>query len=197
MSISASEISDLIKKRIKDLNLDTEARTEGTVVSLADGVARIHGVSDVMSGEMVEFPGNTYGLALNLAKDASGRSHTVETTDVTPTKGAVAGGWFGLLASLLVTGPVGLGVILGGVAAGALYGKVVDRGLDDEWVKGMADWIDPGTSALLLLVDDGFDAEVIEEIGRFEGTGEVVYSTLPSAVREDIEEALSGGGSPA
>jgi len=72
MSISASEISDLIKKRIKDLNLDTEARTEGTVVSLADGVARIHGVSDVMSGEMIEFPDNTYGLALNLERDSVG-----------------------------------------------------------------------------------------------------------------------------
>ena len=45
MSISATEISDLIKKKIKELDLDTEARTEGTVVSLADGVARIHGLS--------------------------------------------------------------------------------------------------------------------------------------------------------
>ena len=72
MSISATEISDLIKKRIKDLNLDTEARTEGTVVSLSDGIARIHGLSDVMQGEMIEFPGNTYGLALNLERDSVG-----------------------------------------------------------------------------------------------------------------------------
>ena len=135
--------------------------------------------------------------AVIVAKDAEGRTQIVETVDVTPAKGAMAGSWFGLLGSLLIAGPAGLAVILGGAAAGALYGKLVDRGLEDEWVKSMADWIDPGTSALLLLVDDGFDAEVIEEIGRFEGTGEVVYSTLPSAVREDIEEALSGGGSPA
>ena len=72
MSISATEISDLIKKKIKDLDLDTEARTEGTVVSLADGVARIHGLSDVMAGEMIEFPGNTFGLALNLERDSVG-----------------------------------------------------------------------------------------------------------------------------
>ncbi len=70
MSISATEISDLIKKKIKDLDLDTEARTEGTVVSLADGVARIHGLSDVMQGEMIEFPDNVYGLALNLGRDS-------------------------------------------------------------------------------------------------------------------------------
>jgi len=72
MSISATEISDLIKKKIKGLDLDTEARTEGTVVSLSDGIARIHGLSDVMQGEMIEFPGNTYGLALNLERDSVG-----------------------------------------------------------------------------------------------------------------------------
>ena len=72
MSISATEISDLIKNKIKSMDLDTDARTEGTVVSLADGVARIHGLSDVMQGEMIEFPGNTYGLALNLERDSVG-----------------------------------------------------------------------------------------------------------------------------
>ncbi|MFT5350967.1 MAG: F-type H+-transporting ATPase subunit alpha, partial [Gammaproteobacteria bacterium] len=72
MSISATEISELIKKKIQDFNLDTEARTEGTVVSLSDGIARIHGLSDVMQGEMIEFPGNTFGLALNLERDSVG-----------------------------------------------------------------------------------------------------------------------------
>jgi F-type H+-transporting ATPase subunit alpha len=72
MTISATEISDLIKKKIQELDLDTEARTEGTVVSLADGIARIHGLSDVMQGEMIEFPDNTYGLALNLERDSVG-----------------------------------------------------------------------------------------------------------------------------
>jgi len=72
MSISATEISELIKKKIKDFNLDTEARTEGTIVSLSDGIARIHGLSDAMQGEMLEFPGNTYGLAMNLERDSVG-----------------------------------------------------------------------------------------------------------------------------
>jgi len=72
MSISATEISDLIKKKIQSLDLDTEARTEGTIVSLTDGIARIHGLSDVMQGEMIEFPGNTFGLALNLERDSVG-----------------------------------------------------------------------------------------------------------------------------
>ncbi|MDE0158004.1 MAG: F0F1 ATP synthase subunit alpha [Gammaproteobacteria bacterium] len=72
MSISATEISELIKKKIQDFDLDTDARTEGTIVSLSDGIARIHGLSDAMQGEMIEFSGNTYGLALNLERDSVG-----------------------------------------------------------------------------------------------------------------------------
>ena len=72
MSISATEISELIKKKIQDFELDTDARTEGTIVSLSDGIARVHGLSDAMQGEMIEFPGNTYGLALNLERDSVG-----------------------------------------------------------------------------------------------------------------------------
>ena len=72
MSISATEISELIKKKIQGFDLDADARTEGTVVSLSDGIARIHGLSDAMQGEMIEFPGNTYGLALNLERDSVG-----------------------------------------------------------------------------------------------------------------------------
>lgn len=130
--------------------------------------------------------------AVIVAKDADGRPSVVETVDVTPARGALAGAWFGLFGSLLVAGPAGLAVLLGGAAAGALYGKLVDRGLDDHWVKGMADWIDPGTSALLLLVDDGLDPVVLDELRRFEGTGEVAYSTLPAGVRDAVEQALGG-----
>ncbi len=72
MQLNPSEISELIKKRIADYQAVTEARTEGTVVSLTDGIARVHGLSDVMSGEMLEFPGNTFGLALNLERDSVG-----------------------------------------------------------------------------------------------------------------------------
>ena len=130
--------------------------------------------------------------AVIVAKDAEGRSRVVETIDVTPAKGAMAGSWWGLLGGLLVGGPLAIAGVLGGAAAGALYGKLVDRGLEDDWVKSMADWIDPDSSALLLLVESGFDAEVVEELGRFEGTGEVAYTTLPEGTKAEIEEALSG-----
>jgi len=72
MAISAAEISELIKQKIQDFDLEAEAQTEGTIISLSDGIARIHGLSDAMQGEMIEFPGNTYGLALNLERDSVG-----------------------------------------------------------------------------------------------------------------------------
>ncbi|HKJ77597.1 MAG TPA: F0F1 ATP synthase subunit alpha, partial [Gammaproteobacteria bacterium] len=72
MQLNPSEISELIKKRIESFETVTEARTEGTVVSLNDGIARIHGLADVVAGEMLEFPGQTYGLALNLERDSVG-----------------------------------------------------------------------------------------------------------------------------
>src|SRR5471032_2385492 len=72
MSIKASEISDLIKARIDKFKSATEARNVGTVVSVTDGIVRIHGLADARHGEMLEFPGNTYGLALNLERDSVG-----------------------------------------------------------------------------------------------------------------------------
>ena len=72
MNLNPSEISDLIKSRIQNLDLAAQAKTEGTVVSVTDGICRIHGLADVMQGEMLEFPGNTFGLALNLERDSVG-----------------------------------------------------------------------------------------------------------------------------
>jgi F-type H+-transporting ATPase subunit alpha len=72
MQLNPSEISDLIKSRIQNFDLGVESRSEGTIVSLTDGIVRIHGLSEVMQGEMVEFPGNTYGMALNLERDSVG-----------------------------------------------------------------------------------------------------------------------------
>src|SRR5207344_1619819 len=72
MQLNASEISELIKKKIENLATGAEMRTQGTVVSVTDGICRIHGLSDVMQGEMLEFPGNTFGLALNLERDSVG-----------------------------------------------------------------------------------------------------------------------------
>ncbi len=72
MQINPSEISELIKQRIEDFDLGAEVRTEGTIVSVTDGIVRIHGLGEVMQGEMIEFPGNTFGLALNLERDSVG-----------------------------------------------------------------------------------------------------------------------------
>ncbi len=72
MSIKASEISDLIKQRIDKFEAAAEARNTGTIVSVTDGICRIHGLADVRYGEMIEFPGNLFGLALNLEQDSVG-----------------------------------------------------------------------------------------------------------------------------
>ena len=72
MQLNPSEISELIKKRVEGFDASTEARNEGTVVSVADGVVQIHGLNDVMSGEMIEFSGDIYGMALNLEQDSVG-----------------------------------------------------------------------------------------------------------------------------
>jgi uncharacterized membrane protein len=128
--------------------------------------------------------------AVIVAKDDGGRTRIIETVDVTPAKGALSGTWWGMLAGLLIGGPVFLGAAVGGAAAGALYGKLVDKGLPDQWVKDMAAWIDPGTSALLLLVDSGLDPSVLEELKRFEGIGRVAGTTLPAGIKAEVESAL-------
>src|SRR6202165_2966773 len=72
MQLNPSEISELIKSRIQGLEASADVRNQGTVISVTDGIVRIHGLSDVMQGEMLEFPGHTFGLALNLERDSVG-----------------------------------------------------------------------------------------------------------------------------
>jgi len=72
MQLNPSEISELIKSRIQNMESGAELRTQGTVVSVTDGIVRVHGLADVMQGEMLEFPGNTMGMALNLERDSVG-----------------------------------------------------------------------------------------------------------------------------
>ncbi|MFB9886057.1 F0F1 ATP synthase subunit alpha [Balneatrix alpica] len=89
--LNPSEISEIIKKRIEGLNLKSEARNEGTVVGVSDGIVQIHGLADVMYGEMIEFAGGVFGMALNLERDSVGavvlgdyqgisEGHTVQCT---------------------------------------------------------------------------------------------------------------------
>ena len=70
--IKPSEISDIIKQRIEKFDIAPEVSTEGTIVSLMDGIVRVHGLQEVCNLEMVELPGNTYGLAFNLERDSVG-----------------------------------------------------------------------------------------------------------------------------
>ena len=71
-TLNPSEISELIKQRVEQFDLSAEARNEGSVVSVSDGIVRVHGLSDAAYGEMLEFPNNTFGLALNLEQDSVG-----------------------------------------------------------------------------------------------------------------------------
>ncbi len=70
--LNPSEISDIIKQRIESLDVTVKAQNEGTVVSVSDGIIRIHGLADVMYGEMIEFEGGIFGMALNLERDSVG-----------------------------------------------------------------------------------------------------------------------------
>src|SRR5688500_20368719 len=83
MQLNPSEISELIKSRIQNLDAGARMRTEGTGVSVTDGICRIHGLSDVMQGEMLEFPKNTFRLALNRERDSVGGAVLAEYTEIT------------------------------------------------------------------------------------------------------------------
>ncbi len=72
MALKASEISRLIKERIENFEASAEARDVGTVIAVTDGIVRIHGLADARYGEMLEFPQNTFGMALNLEQDSVG-----------------------------------------------------------------------------------------------------------------------------
>ena len=72
MQLNSTEIAELIKKRIEQFDVVSEARNEGTIVSVTDGIIRIHGLADAMQGEMIELPGNRYAIALNLDRDSVG-----------------------------------------------------------------------------------------------------------------------------
>lgn len=72
MQLNSTEISELIKQRIEQFDVVSEAHNEGTIISVSDGIIRIHGLADVMQGEMIALPGNRYATALNLERDSVG-----------------------------------------------------------------------------------------------------------------------------
>ena len=95
MQLNPAEISELIKSRIEGLGASTDVRNQGTVVSVSDGIVRVHGLSDVMQGEMLEFPvaadgSQTFGLALNLERDSVGAVILARLTSAANAEAAVS-----------------------------------------------------------------------------------------------------------
>ena len=72
MQLNSNEIAELIKQRIEKFEVTSEARNEGTIMSVQDGIIRVHGLADCLQGEMIELPGNRYAIALNLERDSVG-----------------------------------------------------------------------------------------------------------------------------
>ncbi len=127
--------------------------------------------------------------AVVVVKGDNEKVHIRQTVDPSPKTGALNGSMWGLFIGLLF-GPIGpiVGAVAG-ASGGALMAKLVDIGLDDNWVKQVGEWLDPNTSALLLLVADDVHPTVLRELERFEG--KVLYCTFPDAVRHELEEALA------
>lgn len=109
IALSPSEISELIRNKIEQFKVVSEARNEGTIVSVKDGIVRLHGLADVMQGEMIEFPGGVYGLALNLERDSVGAVILGDATSLSE-------GQKGKCTGRILEVPVGRG----------LLGRVVD-----------------------------------------------------------------------
>lgn len=127
--------------------------------------------------------------AVVVTKGADGRGRVQQTVEITPGRGALLGGWLGIVAGLFA-GPAAPLVFAGGAAAGAIYGAFTDRGLDDRWIKEMAQWLEPDSSALLLLGSIHDKDVALREIGRYEGR--VVSTDLPADQREALQAALAG-----
>lgn len=128
--------------------------------------------------------------AVFIERDRSGHSRVRETQDITPGRGALGGGMWGLLIGTLLGGPIG-GLIGGGAAAGggALLGKLIDTGIKDEQIKALREAVPPGTTALALLVSHLSLGDLQRELGRFTGA-QLVESDLPEAAVNAVRTAL-------
>ena len=126
----------------------------------------------------------TLSDAVVITKGADGRGRVQQTVEITPGRGALIGGWLGLFAGLFL-GPL---AIAGGAAAGAIYGRLSDRGIDDGWIKEMAEWLEPGGSALLLLGTINDQPVLLRELRRYEG--HLVTTDLPDHIKTEVEDAL-------
>lgn len=122
-------------------------------------------------------------------KDDRGRIRVVQTKDINPTQGAVSGAWWGALAGLLAGGPLLLAGMALGAAAGGLFAKLRDLGIDDDEMKRMGDDLSPGESAVFFLVKSCHQARVMHELSRFRVR--LLHTTADDELAEGIRERLA------
>ncbi|MCL2781533.1 MAG: DUF1269 domain-containing protein [Actinomycetia bacterium] len=134
--------------------------------------------------------------AVFVRRSADGSSHVRETTDVTPGKGAMGAGVWGLLLGALFGGPIG-GLVVGAASAGggALIGKLVNTGIKNSTVKALRETVPPGRTALALLVSHVSLADLQRELARFPGA-RLVESDLPPAAIAAVQNALEEANRP-
>lgn len=130
--------------------------------------------------------------AVVVVKDAEGNTSVRETIDPQPGRTALSGGVWSALLGFLVGGPVGW-VVGGAVGAGvgAVTAKVVDLGVPDQWVQWFRDAVQPGTTTVVLLLENLDVGALANELGRFP-FARLVHTTLPEASMRYLEEALGG-----
>jgi len=121
-------------------------------------------------------------------KDDQSRVRIVQTKDINPSQGAMSGAWWGALAGLLVGGQFLVGAALG-AAAGGLFAKLRDLGIDDDEMKQMAEHLQPGESAIFFLVRDCHQARVLHELSRFAVT--LLHTTADDDLAGQIRERLA------
>ena len=129
--------------------------------------------------------------AVIVRRDTDGTSHVVETTDVTPGRGAVGAGVWGLLIGTLLGGPIG-GLVVGAASAGggALFAKLVDTGIKDETVHELRTEVPPGRTALALLISHVSMSDLQRELARFPGAT-LIETDMPPAAVVAVQEALT------
>ena len=213
-TLNPSEISELIKNRIEKVKLAAESRNEGTVTSVSDGIVRIFGLADVMQGEMIELPNNTFALALNLERDSVGAVvlgdyENLREGDVAKTTGRILEVPVGpeLLGRVVNAlgepidgkGPLGtdLTAPVERVAPGVIWRKSVDQPVQTGY-KSVDSMIPIGRGQRELIIGDrqtGKTAMAIDAVINQKGTGiKCVYvaigqkaSTIANIVRK-LEE---------
>lgn len=131
--------------------------------------------------------------AVFVTKSEDGRVRVHETSDPSTAQSAVGSGFWGLILGTLLLGPVG-GLAAGAISAGggALFGKLVDLGITDEFIKDLKAHIAPGRTALALLTEDGETPVIETELERFPDAT-LVYSNLPADAQSAVADAAAAG----